>query len=215
MASHQRAELQCWIEALSEKYTIVFYDNLETIQEEGQEINNRFLLIIDASLLVDMNCINRMSKCIKKIIIVGDVLSPIQQINMIHAGACGCSERFIDKKLMFRAIAAVLKNEIWLERRIIPKMLKSIVDKNFASMNNKKFNHASFDSLLVLTPREIEVIDLIYDGIDNIEIANKLNISVRTVKAHLSAIYRKLKVQDRFQLIVYLKDLHVNRLTTM
>lgn len=52
-----------------------------------------------------------------------------------------------------------------------------------------------------LTPREIEVKRLIYQGLSNREIADKLIISTITAKAHMQNIYRKLKVKGRWQLM--------------
>jgi DNA-binding NarL/FixJ family response regulator len=45
-------------------------------------------------------------------------------------------------------------------------------------------------------------------------IAEQLHISNRTVKAHLSAVFRKLNVPDRFKLVVFLKDLQVGHLAS-
>ena len=50
-----------------------------------------------------------------------------------------------------------------------------------------------------LTEREMSVIFCLAQGFTNEEIANKLHISVHTVKAHLEAIYDKLGVSNRVQ----------------
>ncbi|WP_026370394.1 LuxR C-terminal-related transcriptional regulator [Kallotenue papyrolyticum] len=54
-----------------------------------------------------------------------------------------------------------------------------------------------------LSPREIEVLELVAAGRTNKEIAVKLNISNQTVKNHISSILRKLAVNDRTQAVVY------------
>ena len=56
-----------------------------------------------------------------------------------------------------------------------------------------------------LSPKEIEVIYLVLDGLTNNVIASKLNITSRTVKAHVSSIFSKLHVSDRISLILLLK----------
>ena len=53
-----------------------------------------------------------------------------------------------------------------------------------------------------LTERELNVLISLANGLTNIEIANKLYISVHTVKAHLEAIYEKLEVNNRVQAAV-------------
>ena len=54
-----------------------------------------------------------------------------------------------------------------------------------------------------LTRREIEVLKLLAEGLFNKEIAYKLSISEKTVKNHMSSIFRKIQVSDRTQAAVY------------
>ena len=54
-----------------------------------------------------------------------------------------------------------------------------------------------------LSDREIEVVDLIGEGMKNKEIAAKLSISESTVRHHLTSIFGKLDVSDRLELIIY------------
>ena len=53
--------------------------------------------------------------------------------------------------------------------------------------------------MVQLTIREREVIHYLSKGYSNDEIANKLHISVHTVKAHLESIYEKIEVKNRVQ----------------
>ena len=57
-----------------------------------------------------------------------------------------------------------------------------------------------------LSPKEIEVIYLILDGLTNDAISKELEITTRTVKAHVSSIFSKLHVNDRLALILLLKS---------
>jgi DNA-binding NarL/FixJ family response regulator len=54
-----------------------------------------------------------------------------------------------------------------------------------------------------LSPRELEVLELVAAGRTNKEIAVRLDISNQTVKNHVSSILRKLAVNDRTQAVVY------------
>lgn len=54
----------------------------------------------------------------------------------------------------------------------------------------------------VLTPRELEVLELLVDGKSNVEIADEISISAHTAKAHVGAILDKLNVDDRVQAAV-------------
>jgi DNA-binding NarL/FixJ family response regulator len=58
-----------------------------------------------------------------------------------------------------------------------------------------------------LSEREVEVANLIRKGENNKGIAQVMNISERTVKAHLSSIFRKFEVDDRLRLAIRLKEI--------
>jgi DNA-binding NarL/FixJ family response regulator len=59
------------------------------------------------------------------------------------------------------------------------------------------------DSLVPLSPREMEILEHVTHGKSNKEIAYQLGISHQTVKNHMTAILRKLRVDDRTQAAVY------------
>jgi DNA-binding NarL/FixJ family response regulator len=54
-----------------------------------------------------------------------------------------------------------------------------------------------------LSPREMEILELVTRGASNKDIAKRLNISQQTVKNHMTAVLRKLRVDDRTQAAVY------------
>jgi two-component system, NarL family, nitrate/nitrite response regulator NarL len=61
-----------------------------------------------------------------------------------------------------------------------------------------------FDARLVnLTPREMELVILVSQGLKNKEVATTLSISEATVRVYLSALFRKLALKDRYELAIY------------
>jgi DNA-binding CsgD family transcriptional regulator len=60
-----------------------------------------------------------------------------------------------------------------------------------------------------LSRREQEIIKLIYRGLRNQEVADRLNISIFTVKTHLSNIYRKLEVRNRTSMLNKIQNLNI------
>ena len=61
--------------------------------------------------------------------------------------------------------------------------------------------------LLALTPRELEVLQLISSGVTNAEAARRLHISIHAIKYHLAAIYSRLGVSNRTEAAVaYLRS---------
>ncbi|MEW5988343.1 MAG: response regulator transcription factor [Chloroflexota bacterium] len=59
------------------------------------------------------------------------------------------------------------------------------------------------EAFIPLSPRETEILEYVTHGLSNKEIAYKLRISHQTVKNHMTAILRKLRVEDRTQAAVY------------
>ena len=72
---------------------------------------------------------------------------------------------------------------------------------------------AKFDQSMLIDPlseRELEVLRLFAEGLSNQEIADKLFISIGTVKAHSSSIYRKLDVRNRAQAIIAAREMNLS-----
>ncbi len=88
---------------------------------------------------------------------------------------------------------------------IVMSGIKYITPEFYEVINrskSKKIDEYS-DKLGDLTRREIEVLKLMAEGMFNREIATKLNISERTVKNHISSVFKKIGVVDRTQAAVY------------
>lgn len=90
------------------------------------------------------------------------------------------------------AILAVNEGEIFVE----PKLTVSL-NSNLAKRDTKQ------DVISELTKRELDVLILLSSGMLNKEIAYKLNISERTVKNHISSMFKKIGVSDRTQAAVF------------
>ena len=80
---------------------------------------------------------------------------------------------------------------------------KFIQPSMFAKWMQKENEQDEEDQSKILTKREIEVLKLITEGMLNKEIAHRLNISEKTVKNHISNIFKKIEVCDRTQAAVY------------
>ncbi|MBD5449108.1 MAG: response regulator transcription factor [Lachnospiraceae bacterium] len=91
-----------------------------------------------------------------------------------------------------KAINSVLSGETYIQASLIP------------ALNNRLANRdIDKDKIDSLTSRELEVLIQIANGMINKEIATSLNISERTVKNHISNIFKKIDVSDRTQAAVF------------
>lgn len=117
-------------------------------------------------------------------------------IAALDAGAKGYLDLFSNTTILEQAANAVTNGALWLPASIVTGLVGSLTAK--LPIEND-------ESLQKLTKRERDVVDEIKTGLSNKEIARRLAISERTVKEHLSSIFSKLDVNDRFQLILKLK----------
>ena len=91
-----------------------------------------------------------------------------------------------------KAIQSVLSGENYIQASLIP------------ALNNRLANRdIDKDKIDSLTSRELEVLIQVANGMINKEIATSLNISERTVKNHVSNIFKKIDVSDRTQAAVF------------
>ena len=105
---------------------------------------------------------------------------------------------FLDKQspveLLLKCVRKVHAGEIWLNGRLTEAVLHTFGTQQPVSKLNGKAE---------LSRHEMEVIQLVIQGYKNKDIAQKLFISEKTVKNHLSAIFNKLGVSDRLELTLY------------
>ncbi len=103
-----------------------------------------------------------------------------------------------------REIAAVVaEGGIWMP----PELLRRLVGLSRRVVSPTPRDAAGVESL---TEREFAVASLVGGGASNREIAERLALSERTVKSHLSSIFRKMDVRDRVQLALAMNDIPVD-----
>ena len=121
-----------------------------------------------------------------------------EAIDVLKAGARGYCIKEIEPSHLRKAVEVIQKGEVWAGRRIICQLL---VELTSLSEKGREDRPAQADVYLkYLTPRERQISLLVSEGSCNKEIANQLNISERTVKAHLTVVFQKLQITDRLRL---------------
>jgi DNA-binding NarL/FixJ family response regulator len=122
----------------------------------------------------------------------------------LTAGARGYCERTIDPESLGKAVATVQKGEIWAPRRLVPTLVSELVTLIGSRKRTRRWSSAEH-RLRSLTRQQRSVADLISRGASNKEVATRLRITERTVKAHLTEAFRRAGVSDRLQLALLLK----------
>ncbi|MBY4675938.1 response regulator transcription factor [Marinobacterium arenosum] len=116
----------------------------------------------------------------------------------IDYGASGFIPKSAPLETISEAILAVLEGEEWLPQEIAENLDEvSEEDQQFA------------EALASLTPQQFRVLTMLTEGLLNKQIAYELNVSEATIKAHVTAILRKLGVHSRTQAVIAAQRLGV------
>ncbi len=105
----------------------------------------------------------------------------------IKYGAVGFIPKSLPIENIITAIKTIMGGEIWLPEEV---------------QNRLKDYHSEDDflnQLSILTPKQFRVLMMLVEGRTNLEIAEEMHVTIATVKAHLSEIFRKLNVSNRTQ----------------
>lgn len=113
-------------------------------------------------------------------------------MNAVDIGVDGYILKDSDFVELKRAINAVLDGDNYIQPSLIPALNNQLVNRDIEK-----------DKIALLTSRELEVLAQVANGMFNKEIATNLNISERTVKNHVSNIFKKIDVSDRTQAAVF------------
>jgi DNA-binding NarL/FixJ family response regulator len=133
-----------------------------------------------------------------RILVLTGVRDPEIHRQAIRQGALGLVVKEQAVETLLQAIAKVRAGEVWLEPTMIARVLGDLTRPPSPPQPS-----AEATNIARLTEREREVITLVGEGLRNKHIAERLYISEATVRHHLTAIFAKLGLADRFELAIY------------
>jgi two-component system nitrate/nitrite response regulator NarL len=113
-------------------------------------------------------------------------------VEALRLGAMGLVLKEASPDALLDCVRRVHRGEQWIERETVTQAFKSVLKRESA------VSHAE----ATLTPRELEIVRMVAQGLRNKAIAERLSISEGTVKVHLHNIYEKLGVDGRLELVL-------------
>jgi len=131
-----------------------------------------------------------------KIVFFTSELDEEQMLEAVHAGVRGIVLKEMRSQLLVQCIRKVHEGEHWLDRRSTSLAIEKMLQREAGA----------YALASVTTPREMYIIRLTAQGLQNKEIADKLCISEGTVKVHLHNIYDKLQLESRQALQRYARE---------
>ena len=113
-------------------------------------------------------------------------------VQAVDIGANGYILKDSGSEELKKAIQSVMDGDSYIQPSLIPSLNSRLVNRDIDK-----------EKIAALTKREMEILTRIAGGMFNKEIAMNLNISERTVKNHISNIFKKIDVSDRTQAAVF------------
>ncbi len=144
-------------------------------------------------------CLQRQPQA--RVAVVSAVLQDAEGLNAMQAGARAYCHQ-LALPIVLREVQQVLVGGgLWLGPELIQRLMAATRTALERSPNAPLLKV----DLSVLSDRERQVAQAVAAGCSNKEVAQQLFISERTVKAHLSAVFDKLGIRDRVQLVLHMQ----------
>jgi len=183
--------LSHWEKAITAKHTIVDeLDDLYTLKSS--------LVILNYSACLGKcdKILTRLNKEKNRVLILHRTPTFETAKEMLKLGAYGYGNAMMRDHFIIAAINAIEEGMVWLYPEFTSQLIMDVPSQKGTDI--EKF-------LMQLSEREKETALLLKDGYSYKDIAEKLDITPRTVKAHAQQIYVKLQVKDRLALALLLK----------
>ncbi len=134
------------------------------------------------------------------VLVLSALEEPEYLLEALKAGASGYVSKHVTPQQIVGAIRRVLEGECPLNQEVAMQLLMRLIEEKQQKKEQQKERAESRPSLsMLLSPREVEVLELLVGGRSNQQIASDLSISTSTVKNHVHRIISKLGVSDRVQ----------------
>ena len=202
LASDNEQLVSRWNIALSNEYEKHHSGNFEDLVSSLQR-NNVDIVMIHMNL-PGLNGVSGVEKLADsftdlKIFVLTDKPEEHDAIELLRHGILGYANSYISVNYLKEAIRLIKMDEVWIGKRLTQWLVSHCADiPDDCSANDK------YVDLDTLTETERKVTCLLSKAHNNKVIAKELGITERTVKAHLSSIFRKTGTHDRMHLMLLL-----------
>ena len=185
-----------WKDLLKVKYGLDQASSVEQLKSCCSTDQTCELILLHRSL-VDTRTFNEIQRTFPMIrfFLLSDRPDVEEGLTFLKLGIVGYANTYISAERLNEAVGVILGGAVWLGQKVMQRL---ILD-SYAKAKEKAVSESE-QKLAGLTNREREIAQLIAQGQSNLEIAANLDITERTVKAHLSSIYEKTKTGSRLNL---------------
>jgi DNA-binding NarL/FixJ family response regulator len=129
-------------------------------------------------------------RVVAKVCVLSMYLHADRAMRAISAGADGYVVKDVAPHELFASLAALMRDGMYVDPRLSGLLLRRRLDRTWTDIER-------------LSPREIDIVRLIAQGLSNKEISRALTLSDKTVKNHISNIFSKLNCTARTQVAIH------------
>lgn len=133
-----------------------------------------------------------------KIVILTTSTEEPDLLEAIRSGASGYLLKSLEISPFLRYLEGVMRGEAAISRE-----LSAVLWKEVANHDSANYSVRDPSSETLLTARQTEILQLVAQGLQNKEIAERLSVSEHTIKYHMSEILQRLQVKNRDQAVAY------------
>ena len=119
-----------------------------------------------------------------------------QTVQALELGACGVLRKEVSSEILLKSIRAVVQGQYWVGRRDMAGAIDALRSVRSLESENASRNFG-------LSPREMQILQGLVEGLPNKEIARSFGISEQTVKHHISSIFDKTGMSNRLELVIF------------
>ncbi len=158
----------------------------------------KFDVILIHRVIIDIPAFSGLIQAspVAKFFLLSDRPDEDEALSFLKLGIVGYGNTYISSPRLLEALRIISNGGVWLGQKVIQRLITDTV-KNTKQDNDKE---NAVTALEKLTKAERQIAEFVARGATNLEIAADLNITERTVKAHLTSIYEKTKTGNRLNL---------------
>ena len=174
---------------------------IKSLENIKKDIESNSSLVVLHHLNDFENDIDLFSNLLKEykniyLIALSNTPTNLEGCKLLRAGYKSYLHSLSNYQILKSAVESVVTGNIYL----YPELMQFLVAQVGTTQENKKDKN-----LDILTPKEMEVLNLVAKGYSNSKISKELDIAEVTVKKHIGSMFQKLDVKDRLSLALILK----------
>jgi DNA-binding NarL/FixJ family response regulator len=203
LAVPEQQQAEAIKQALPDIYAVSAYQDIAALKAVAVEEKPQLILCHQSFFeAVDSNLLSELARQCpdSRVMILGPPRPMTIQIAALKQGARGYFNETLPLDKLHNALQLILHGEVWVERHVISGLIDELTQ-------HPEISEQQQQALETLSPKEMEVAKLVSHGATNKMIARQMNITERTVKAHLTTIFQKMQLPDRLSLAIFFRDL--------